>query len=129
MFFSSRYLRYPVTAAIAATCPVLYQARSSCMVVDRNQRCYTNCVRWLRHKGILLESSPREWLMGYITTRVIMENTLLTANATLPTYDRSALIPVSFILVLARFIALIRLCMPIYWPASTAATGATPKLI
>ncbi len=38
-----------------------------------------------------------------------MENTLLTANATLPTYDRSALIPVSFILVLARFIALIRL--------------------
>lgn len=31
--------------------------------------------------------------MGYITTRVIMENTLLTANATLPTYDRSALIP------------------------------------
>ena len=83
MFFSSRYLRYPVTAAIAATCPVLYQARSSCMVVDRNQRCYTNCVRWLRHKGILLESSPREWLMGYITTRVIMENTLLTANATL----------------------------------------------
>ena len=47
--------------------------------------------------------------MGYITTRVIMENTLLTANATLPTYDRSALIPVSFILVLARFIALIRL--------------------
>ncbi len=96
---------------------------------DRNQRCYTNCVRWLRHKGILLESSPREWLMGYITTRVIMENTLLTANATLPTYDRSALIPVSFILVLARFIALIRLCMPIYWPASTAATGATPKLI
>ncbi|RBZ40380.1 D-mannonate oxidoreductase, partial [Klebsiella pneumoniae] len=25
-------LRYPVTAAIAATCPVLYQVRSSCMV-------------------------------------------------------------------------------------------------
>ena len=67
--------------------------------------------------------------MGYITTRVIMENTLLTANATLPTYDRSALIPRIVHLGFGAFIALIRLCMPIYWPASTAATGATPKLI
>ena len=54
-----------------------------------------------------------------------MENTLLTANATLPTYDRSALIPVSFILVLARFIALIRLCMPIYWPEHGSDWGYT----
>ena len=31
--------------------------------------------------------------MRHITMRVIMENTLLTAHATLPGYDRSALIP------------------------------------
>jgi fructuronate reductase len=57
MFFSSRYLRYPV-AAIAAACPVLYH-EIFFMVVDRNQRCYTNCVRWLRHKAFSREFSPR----------------------------------------------------------------------
>jgi fructuronate reductase len=72
------------SAEIVTARPEHNPAKSSCMVVDRNQRCYTNCVRWLRHKGILLESSPREWLMSHITTRVIMENTLLTANAMLP---------------------------------------------
>ncbi len=87
------------------------------MVVDRNQRCYTNCVRWLRHKGILLEFSPR-MVDGLHNNESHHGKHPVTANATLPTYDRSALIPVSFILVLARFIALIRLCMPIYWPAS-----------
>lgn len=63
--------------------------------------------------------------MGYITTRVIMENTLLTANATLPTYDRSALIPR---IVHLGFGAFHRAHQAVY-AASTAATGATPKLI
>lgn len=59
-----------------------------------------------------------------------MENTLLTANATLPTYDRSALIPRIVHLGFGAFHrAHQAVYAAIYWPASTAATGATPKLI
>lgn len=56
-----------------------------------------------------------------------MENTLLTANAIQPDYDRRALVPRIVHLGLARSTAPIRRSTPIYWPASTAATGATLK--